>query len=59
LKQENNAYVFQEDVLFKSPSGASDVVTGTSSNGWTVWKSKAGQTLHDLKRAPLADSATE
>jgi predicted GIY-YIG superfamily endonuclease len=58
LKQEGNAYVFQEDVLFKSPSGASDVVTGTSSNGWTVWKSKTGQTLHDLKRAPLADGPT-
>ncbi|MEO7043426.1 MAG: DUF4357 domain-containing protein, partial [Gemmatimonadaceae bacterium] len=52
LKLEGNAYVFQEDVLFKSPSGASDVVVGASSNGWILWKSKTGKTLDELKRQP-------
>jgi predicted GIY-YIG superfamily endonuclease len=50
LKLDGNAYVFQQDVLFKSPSGASDLVTGTSTNGWIQWKTKAGKTLDELKR---------
>lgn len=51
LKLEGEHYVFQEDIPFGSPSGASDVVTGTSSNGWIVWKTKDGKTLDELKRA--------
>lgn len=50
LKLEGEFYVFQEDVAFGSPSGASDVVTGTSSNGWIVWKTSGGKTLDELKR---------
>ncbi len=50
LKLEGNGYVFQEDILFKSPSGASDVVVGASSNGWLIWKSKTGKTLDEIKR---------
>ena len=46
-------YVFQKDVLFKTPSGASDTVAGASTNGWTVWKSKDGKTLDELKRAQV------
>jgi hypothetical protein len=52
LKLEGMAYVFQEDILFKSPSGASDVVVGASSNGWLMWKAKNGKTLDELKRNP-------
>lgn len=48
-------YVFQRDVLFKSPSGASDMVTGASTNGWMLWKTKDGKTLHQLKRQPSTD----
>lgn len=49
-------FVFQRDVLFKSPSGASDTVTGASTNGWTVWKTKDGKTLDELKRTQPVDS---
>lgn len=56
LKLEGEHYVFQEDIPFGSPSGASDVVTGTSSNGWIVWKTKDGKTLDELKR-PKASAA--
>lgn len=47
---EGDFYVFQRDVLFKSPSGASDVIAGASTNGWMLWKTKAGKTLDELKR---------
>ena len=50
LKLEGTHYVFQQDVLFKSPSGASDFVAGASTNGWTLWKAKNGKTLDELKR---------
>jgi hypothetical protein len=57
LVLEGNQYVFQRDVLFKTPSGASDVVTGASTNGWTMWKTKDGKTLDELKRAQAAEPA--
>jgi len=50
LKQVGDEYAFMQDVLFKSPSGASDVVTGTSTNGWLQWKTKGGKTLDEIKR---------
>lgn len=56
LKLDGKSYVFQEDVLFRSPSGASDVVVGASSNGWMLWKAKNGKTLNELKRQPLKSS---
>ena len=49
-------YIFQRDVLFKSPSGASDTVCGASTNGWVLWKTKAGKTLDELKRNVPAES---
>jgi hypothetical protein len=39
-----------KDHLFKTPSAASYVVLGQSSNGWIDWKSAAGETLDTLKR---------
>lgn len=59
LVLEGNFYVFQRDVLFKTPSGASDTVTGASTNGWVLWKAKDGKTLDELKRnlsGPLSTS---
>lgn len=57
LKLEGDFYVFQRDVLFKSPSGAAAMVRGASSNGWVEWVSKDGKTLDELKRqAPLNKS---
>lgn len=58
LVLKGDFYVFQRDVLFKSPSGASDTVSGASTNGWSMWKTKDGKTLDELKRsAGSADSA--
>nr|WP_239151066.1 DUF4357 domain-containing protein [Burkholderia pseudomallei] len=54
LKLEDGFYVFQRDVLFKSPSGASDAITGASTNGWQLWKTKEGKTLDELKRQPAS-----
>lgn len=47
---ENDSYVFKSDYIFLSPSSASSVVLGRSSNGWVDWKDKNGKTLDELKR---------
>jgi len=47
---EDNQLVLKKDVLFKSPSGASDFLVCMSTNGWVEWKDKNGTTLSDLKR---------
>ena len=38
-------YVLNEDLVFKTPSGASGACLGRSSNGYDVWKTEAGMTL--------------
>ena len=38
-------YVLNEDLVFKTPSGASRACLGRSSNGYDVWKTEAGVTL--------------
>ena len=38
-------YVLNEDLVFKTPSGASGACLGQSSNGYDVWKTEAGVTL--------------
>ncbi len=59
LKLEGDFYVFQRDVLFKSPSGAAAMVRGASSNGWVEWVSETGKTLDELKRqAPVNKSVS-
>lgn len=58
LADVDGQLVFQRDVLFKTPSGASDIVSGMSTNGWAVWKTKAGKTLDELKRQPLGQQTT-
>lgn len=37
-----------EDILFKTPSSASNFVNKNVSNGWTEWKNKDGIPLRDL-----------
>ena len=52
LQEHNDAQlIFVEDYTFKTPSGASHVVYGRSSNGWIEWKNENGSTLHDAKRS--------
>lgn len=45
--------VFAQDYVFSSPSGASDVVVGASTNGWTYWKTKDWKTLDEIERKNL------
>lgn len=41
-------YLLKMDYVFKSPSTASSVVLGRSSNGWLDWKNKEGKSLDDV-----------
>ena len=45
LQDIGDIYITTEDIYFKSPSGASDVVAGSSTNGRTEWKLENGTTL--------------
>ncbi len=45
LQDLGDVYITTEDIYFKSPSGASDVVAGSSTNGRTEWRLKDGTTL--------------
>lgn len=45
LQDLGDIYITTEDIYFKSPSGASDVVAGSSTNGRTEWRLKDGTTL--------------
>lgn len=56
LKAEGKHYIFTEDVLFKSPSAAGVVVLARNSDGWRDWKTHDRKTLHEVKRAGLAQS---
>ena len=38
---------FTRDTLFKTPSGAADVILFRSANGWTEWKTQAGIALNE------------
>lgn len=50
---ENNNIILDSDQTFNSPSTASDFCVGRSSNGWTMWKGKDGQTLDEVYRKKL------
>ena len=46
----DRSYKLIENQLFKTPSGAGQMVSGRSSNGWVEWKNEAGQTLDSIYR---------
>ena len=46
----DKSYKLTENQLFKTPSGASALVSGRSTNGWIEWKNEAGQTLDSIYR---------
>ena len=48
---ENNTLRFTQDYTFSSPSQASAVVLGRSSNGRTDWKDSTGRTLKEIQQA--------
>ncbi len=45
-------YVFASDTLFKTPSSASDLILGRSTNGWIEWCNIDNKTLDEIKRKP-------
>ena len=45
---ENGLYVLKENYTFASPSTASSVVLGRSSNGWIDWKDEQGNCLNTI-----------
>ena len=47
---DNKSYKLTENQIFKTPSGASSLVSGRSTNGWIEWKNEAGQTLDSVYR---------
>ncbi len=53
MQDQGETLVFVKDHLFGSPSMAAIALIGGTANGWKVWKSMDGKTLHELKRAPL------
>jgi hypothetical protein len=46
-KQPNGFYYLLEDFSFNTPSSASQVICGASTNGWMVWKTENGKTLRE------------
>jgi hypothetical protein len=50
LADAGDVFVFSEDVLFSSPSSASGLVMGRSSNGWIDWVTPEGKTLDAIER---------
>ena len=46
----DKSYKLTENHLFKTPSGASALVSGRSTNGWIEWKNKSGETLDSVYR---------
>ena len=49
-KISEDHYRLKRDYVFHSPSTASQVMTGTSTNGWIVWKTSEGKTLDEIVR---------
>lgn len=47
---DNKSYKLTENQIFKTPSGASSLVSGRSTNGWIEWKNEAGETLDEVYR---------
>lgn len=47
---DDKSYKLIENQLFKTPSGASALVAGRSTNGWIEWKNDDGQTLSSVYR---------
>lgn len=49
LQQQGDVYVFTQDYVFTSPSLASSIVLGRSSNGWVDWRDSQGRSRRDIQ----------
>jgi len=47
----DSKYIFTQDYAFNSPSNASDLILGGSTNGRTCWKNSKGIMLKELQEA--------
>jgi hypothetical protein len=56
LSIQNDRIIFERDHAFKTPSGASDCVTGGNTNGWIDWRRSDGRSLQDIERAKVEAS---
>ena len=50
---QDDKLVMNSDKTFSSPSSAADFCTGSSVNGWNVWKDNEGKTLADVYREQI------
>ena len=48
-----------KDCLFNSPSAASSILLGVSSNGWREWKTQEGKTLDAVQRSHIDEGVVE
>ena len=53
LKEENGVYVFTQDCPLNSPSKASNILHGASSDGLTLWQNQKGISLRTLRESEL------
>lgn len=50
LIETDGHLVFTRDHVFKTPSGAADIIFGGNANGWVKWRAADGRTLDDMFR---------
>ncbi len=53
IKRQNASVengILQEDVVFKSPSGAAEFITGGAANGWTTWRTEDGSYIDIFRK---------
>jgi hypothetical protein len=55
LRLDGERVRFERDYLFKTPSGASDCLTGGNTNGWLEWRRADGRTLQELERSAVVE----
>jgi len=51
----DSKYIFTQDYAFNSPSNASDLILGGSTNGRTCWKNSKGIMLKELQEAAVKE----
>ena len=52
IGEKDGVHRFLTSHTFKTPSGASDVVLGGSTNGWTEWQTASGVKLNERRQVP-------
>jgi len=46
----DNVAILNDNIPFRSPNDAGQIVTGRSINAWTTWKNESGQTMDEVMR---------